>query len=282
MGSSTIFGKEEVIVLDIETTGFSPMKGGYLIEVAAAKVKNGIIIEEFDEIIKPPIKIPSKITELTGITNEMTKGKRSYEDVLIDFYKFIGDACIIAHNSNFDWNNMLLYYFKKIGIVPTNQVIDSLKLSKRLYPGGSHKLKDMLEVLNIDTSEYSFHRAIDDVRATVEMVQALHTHIENEWKQLSLFEKQYIKHELATEVVEPKVYEYKIKRVSKWEKQLDKGVLQRIYISMDEGNVFYDKNTKKWGVKDCEVTLDFSKIEKNLLELRKASDMEMVCNQLFL
>ena len=55
--------------LDLETTGLNP-KYDKIIEVGAVKVRNGEIIDRFQQLVCPGIALPEKITGLTGITQE--------------------------------------------------------------------------------------------------------------------------------------------------------------------------------------------------------------------
>ena len=57
------------IGVDTETTGFNPGLHDTMIEIGAVKMKDGALIESFDELINPGVLIDSEITELTGINN---------------------------------------------------------------------------------------------------------------------------------------------------------------------------------------------------------------------
>ena len=92
---------ETYVVFDLETTGFSP-KNDKIIEIGAVKVKNGKIIDSFSEFVNPRRPIPYKITELTGISDDMVRYSDSIDFVLPRFMDFIGDAAVVAHNASFD------------------------------------------------------------------------------------------------------------------------------------------------------------------------------------
>ena len=79
---------ETYVVFDLETTGFSP-KNDKIIEIGAVKVKNGKIIDSFSEFVNPRRPIPYKITELTGISDDMVRYSDSIDFVLPRFMDFI-------------------------------------------------------------------------------------------------------------------------------------------------------------------------------------------------
>lgn len=94
---------EYFTVADIETTGFSPDKGGRIIEIGAVKIdKNGNIVDRFSEFINPGMKISKKITEITSITNEMVADAEYAGRVVSRFWDFINGTTVVFHNAAFD------------------------------------------------------------------------------------------------------------------------------------------------------------------------------------
>ena len=106
---------DEYIVFDLETTGLNANMGDSIIEIGAVKIKEGKIIDRFNELIYPNRKLPNEIIEITGITNEMLKGAPTLKAVLTDFKEFIKGYIVYARNSAFI-NKFLTYYGLKNGI----------------------------------------------------------------------------------------------------------------------------------------------------------------------
>ena len=73
------------VVFDLETTGFNATGGDSIIEIGAVKMHQGEIIDRFDELINPGRKLPTKITEITNITDEMLKDKDNEENAVKRF-----------------------------------------------------------------------------------------------------------------------------------------------------------------------------------------------------
>ena len=75
--NDTIMLDNTYVVFDFETTGFNAGGGDSIIEIGAVKIKNGEIIEKYDELINPGRKLPQKIIDVTNITDEMLQeGKK--------------------------------------------------------------------------------------------------------------------------------------------------------------------------------------------------------------
>src|SRR5690606_17872565 len=119
------------VVFDIETTGLSP-KNDMITEIGAVKIEDGKIVDEFNQLINHGRKIPDNIVKLTGITDEQVKDKRTIEEVLPKFEKFMEDAVLVAHNASFDVG-FIKYKFSKLGKEIDNPVLDTLELSRALF-----------------------------------------------------------------------------------------------------------------------------------------------------
>ncbi|MBC8632434.1 3'-5' exonuclease [[Eubacterium] tenue] len=159
---------KEYVVVDLETTGLDPYKGCEIIEIGVTEINNNKIGRNYSRLIKPNGIIPSLITDITNITNEMVENEKSLEEVLPKFRQYIGDKTIIAHNAKFDLK-FLNYYLNKMGLEPINNYICTLELLKqnKEYKGKNKKLETACEYYNIENK--NAHRADSDTLATAKL-----------------------------------------------------------------------------------------------------------------
>ena len=154
---------QDYVVFDLETTGFDA-KNCEIIEIGALKYRNNKLVEEFDYLINPNVVIPSNITLLTGIDNEMVKNKLSIKEVLPEFIKFIEDLPLIAHNAKFD----LSFLDENINRLNLNSLdnkyIDTVYLARKYIDGVSNcKLETLKKHFNLN---YGSHRSLEDCYTT--------------------------------------------------------------------------------------------------------------------
>lgn len=157
---------ETFVVFDTETTGFY-VGSDQMIEIGAVKIKNGEIIDQFDELIDPGRPLPRKITELTNITDEMLRGKDNEENVTKRFLSWAGDAPMVAHNAKFDIgfveSAVAKYHLPEF----TNTVLDTMGMARMLYPDWpNHKLSTLVKRLKVEWNEDEHHRADYDAAGT--------------------------------------------------------------------------------------------------------------------
>lgn len=150
-----------IVVLDIETTGLDTEKDE-IIEIAAVKLRNGVETgETFHSLIKPDRMPSEEISKLTGISPEHLSSQKSINEVLKDFTEFIGNSILVAHNiEEFDYRFLKREAKKHLGINLNNELIDTLILTRQMYPGRSHKLSDLAAQFRIKND--TFHKAAND------------------------------------------------------------------------------------------------------------------------
>lgn len=159
------------VVVDLETTGFSP-DVNEIIEIGMWKIKDGVAVAKFSELVKPRGYISREIQRITGIAPEMVADARGIEEIMPEVFDFCEDLPFLGHNLPFDYTflkakgNANGYDFSLGG----NRLgVDTLQLSRRYFPNSSHKLAAMADLFNIKVKEgadSSFHRAAFDAYVT--------------------------------------------------------------------------------------------------------------------
>ncbi len=159
---------DNCIIADIETTGFSAEKDS-IIEICALRVVENKVVEEFSSLVKPEKEISNYISNLTGITMEMTKNAPNIKTVLSDFCNFVQTNPIVGHNIKFDLsfiNRKLKQIYERT--LP-NDYSDTLMFARKIYKElNSHKLTNIARYLNIDTT--NAHRALKDCYMTYQII----------------------------------------------------------------------------------------------------------------
>ena len=165
------------VVLDLETSGGAPHLGAHITEIGAVKVRGGEVLGEFQTFINPETPIPSFITALTGITDEMVASSPRIAEVFPILLEFLGsekETVFVAHNAPFDLSFLKAAANASEYRWPRFTVVDTAKLARRVLSRDevtNCKLGTLAEFFN--TSVSPTHRALDDALATVDVLHAL-------------------------------------------------------------------------------------------------------------
>lgn len=158
--------KENFVVFDIETTGFIAGTDK-ITEIAAVKIKDGKIVDEFSTFVNPERPIPKEVQELTHITQAMVKDSKTIREVLPEFLEFCKDSIVVAHNAKFDLS-FINYHADEFSFEKPKYTIDTLSMARELFESyQNHKLGTIAKNLGIDLEDA--HRAINDARATAQI-----------------------------------------------------------------------------------------------------------------
>ena len=153
-------------VLDLETTGFSPITEK-ITEIGIMKVKDGKVIDQFSTFVNPEKPIPARVVEVTNITDYMVKDADTIDKVFPKMLEFIEGSILVAHNADFDIG-FLKHNAKRLGYDFDFTYLDTLSLAKDLFPEyKSYKLGRIAKNLGIKVEVA--HRALDDVDTTVKV-----------------------------------------------------------------------------------------------------------------
>ncbi|MFV8475748.1 exonuclease domain-containing protein [Mycoplasma sp. VS403A] len=164
---------DNYVVLDIETTGLQPYNDE-ITEIAAIKVKNGKIVEQFSKLVKIQGVIPPFIVEKTHITNEMLRNEEPIEIVLAQFLEFIEDLPLIGHNiKTFDYRFLNYFSNSRLNWNISNEIIDTLLLARTKLSLSHNTLGDLCNYYAIEYSAEKNHRAFADVICTDKVYKKL-------------------------------------------------------------------------------------------------------------
>ena len=184
---------EDYCVIDLEMTGLNP-KHHKILEVAAVRVRKKEIVSESSMLIRQHQLLEEKITELTGIGQEMLAGAKEEDEVLDHFFGFLGEDILVGQNVIFDYS-----FLKQAAINRKmsfeRKAADTLKIARRCLPALEKRTLDALcGYYGIEIGHH--HRALDDAKATYLLYERL--------------EKEF--GAVQADVFEPKPLIYKAKR----------------------------------------------------------------------
>ena len=161
-------GNYSVVVLDFETTGLSPHYGDRAIEIGAVLVEDNKIVDRFQSLMNPGMKVSRFIEEYTGITNRMLDSAPSVAHVMHEFTRFMAQHHLVAHNAGFD-SRFLDAELQRIGQQRCQEFACLLLVSRRVYPElTSHSLESLVRCKNIQTDGVH-HRALADAEMTAHL-----------------------------------------------------------------------------------------------------------------
>lgn len=158
------------IILDTETTGLDPAKGHRIIEIGAIEMINKVPTGEvFHHYINPERDVPIEAYQVHGISAEFLKDKPKFSKIADEFLSFVANSSLVIHNAPFDMG-FLNYELVKISKTSLElNVIDTLNLARKKYPGQRNSLDALCRRLKIDNSHRTFHGALKDAALLAEV-----------------------------------------------------------------------------------------------------------------
>lgn len=174
------------VVVDLETTGGRTKANDEtpcdaITEIGAVKVRGGVVLGEFATLVDPQRSIPPQIVQLTGITTAMVCDAPTIDSVLPMFLEFARGAVLVAHNAGFDVG-FLRAAAQRCGIAwPRPQVLCTVRLARRVLTreeAPSVRLAALARLFA--AAAQPTHRALDDARATVDVLHALIERVGNQ------------------------------------------------------------------------------------------------------
>ena len=181
--SRRAFDAIEFVIVDVETTGWSPEEAG-ITEIGAVRMSGGQIRAEFSTLVNPGRAIPPDIVALTGITDEMVTAAPPPAAALASFLDFAQGAVLTAHNAPFDVSFLAAAGASAglpgpAGPVLDTHVLDTVALARRLLATGGLAADDVPNCKLSTLAGYfgappgPQHRALADARATATVLAGL-------------------------------------------------------------------------------------------------------------
>jgi DNA polymerase-3 subunit epsilon len=155
------------IVLDTETTGLDPDDGHKIIEIGCIEIINRKVTDNtFHKYINPLREIDIEASKVHGLTASNLSDKPLFNDIYDEFVSYISDSPLIIHNAPFDMGFLKkeFSYLERINSFINNEIIDSLKLARKISPGKKNTLDALCDRYSVDNSDRNFHGALLDAR----------------------------------------------------------------------------------------------------------------------
>ena len=155
------------IVLDTETTGLDPDDGHKIIEIGCIEIINRKVTDNtFHKYINPLREIDIEASKVHGLTASNLSNKPIFHDIYEEFLEYISDSPLIIHNAPFDIGFLKKEFdcLKRKDTFIENEIIDSLKLARKISPGKKNTLDALCERYSVDNSDRNLHGALLDAR----------------------------------------------------------------------------------------------------------------------
>ena len=152
------------IVLDTETTGLNPQDGHRIVEIGALEMVNKVLTgKKFHSYINPKRDMPSEAYRIHGISSEFLKDKPVFKEIAEELLDFIGGGKLVIHNAPFDIK-FINYELSLVNLpsLELSEVIDTLIIARKNYPGARVNLNALCRRFKIDNSSRDFHGALLD------------------------------------------------------------------------------------------------------------------------
>ena len=174
----------EYVVVDLEMTGLSA-KEDQIIEIGAVRIKDNQKVACFECLVNPKCSIPSRVVELTGITDEMAKEGRDKDEAVAQLLDFIGDSVLVGQNIGFDYSFLKQWAVNHKRPLDL-QACDTLRIARVLLPATQPKnLEALCAYFEIERNRE--HRALDDAIETWQVFERLKEIVRQTKKNEELF-----------------------------------------------------------------------------------------------
>tara|TARA_X000000368_G_C23029236_1_gene711680 strand:- start:946 stop:1617 length:672 start_codon:yes stop_codon:yes gene_type:complete len=159
------------IILDTETTGLSTAQDHRIVEIGCIEMKDQIPTNKiFHTYINPEREVSQEAYKVHGYSNEFLGNQKTFKEIANDFLSFIKGKQLVIHNADFDLG-FLNYELRKINNKPIdkNNVVNTLELARKKFPGAQNSLDALCKRYNIDNSKREKHSALVDCKLLKEV-----------------------------------------------------------------------------------------------------------------
>ena len=213
------------VIIDTETTGFSTAEKHKIVEIGCIELKDQIPTNNtFHTYLNPERTVSEDAYKVHGYSNEFLSDKKKFSEIVTNFLNFIKDKKLIIHNAPFDLSflNYELRLIKQKEIDKKN-VVDTLEIARKKYPGAQNSLDALCKRFNIDNSKREKHSALVDCQLLREVYINL---LGQKEPKLNLEANKVIDLKFKDKIKEKKNYTRKIIKPNEEERELHKNYLK--------------------------------------------------------
>jgi DNA polymerase-3 subunit epsilon len=160
------------VVVDVEATGTSALRGDRIIEIAAVEVHRGEARMLFETLVNPQRPLPRFVSALTHITWEMVKNAPTFEEVCGQLLGALEGRIFVAHNANFDWRFVSSEVHRVTGRPLDGRRICTVKLARKILPQLRRRSLDYV-ASHYGVEITARHRAGGDAMATAHVFRRM-------------------------------------------------------------------------------------------------------------
>ncbi len=145
------------------TTGLDPRVGHRLVEIGCVELVHGLPSgETFHTYLNPEREMPDEAFQIHGLSTDFLGNKPLFADIVERFVAFVGEAQLVIHNAQFDMG-FINAELDRLGRPPLkNEVVDTVTLARRKFPGQRVSLDALCERMGIDNARRTKHGALLD------------------------------------------------------------------------------------------------------------------------
>ncbi len=166
-----------IICFDTETTGLSWRQGDRVVEIGAVELDGSLnIVNRFQTYLNPERPCSPGASAVHGLTDTFLATQPKFMDIAGDFLDFVRGATLIAHNAAFDTGfiNNELCRIRMPGLTASGcEIVDTLRISRRLYPNERHSLDCLCTKFGVSLTGRTLHGALLDS----ELLAAVYRHL---------------------------------------------------------------------------------------------------------